>query len=93
MEKLEEDSRTYIQRILDNEKKIKVMFANRDKQLTKVSDHEALHEKATSLDQEITRLNEIIESIMSSVRGLEASQKPDLGKTGISNTILRTRQI
>jgi hypothetical protein len=50
MEKLEEDSRTYIQRILDNEKKIKVMFANRDKQLTKVSDHEALHEKATTLD-------------------------------------------
>ena len=30
---------------------------------------------------------------MSTVRGLEANNKPDLGNTGLSNTILRTRQI
>lgn len=50
MEKLEEDNKTWMQKLLDQEKKVKTMVSYKDKQFTKISDHEALHERATTLD-------------------------------------------
>ena len=78
------------------DKKIRFNLHDREKNYVKLLHHQTVSDKVQAQEEEVKKLNELLESLMCTVRALEqqANQNTvEVGKTGFSNTILRTKQI